>query len=632
MISSFHKNSSLEIIRFVIFFILYYLYVWLVINPSLIYYGCGIVPFPVFYKGFDFFKDFLLYPGGLIEYVSAFLSQFYYHSFIGSFIITVISIFICLLTGKFITAICNMRFHSILYIPAILLLMIYNKYLNCLTTGLGILVCLFFIWIYLLILKSRTILRLSAFFIFSFIIYYTAGGVYLLFAVLCVIIELLIKRKIFVSIFYFVFTFFMPYFVGSYIFEVDNSDAYLRVLPFHPENYPNSVFEEWILYLFFPFVAIWILNWRKVATLLGLFLEKEKILKSEENVSSPMMNQSDIRKKGKLKFLYESTILFTITVVLIVFSLDGRRKSLLKVNYFYYNEMWDEVLDYANNVSLQKYNLIINHDVNRALYHSGRLLYDMFSYPQKLESLLSLGFSSMDDAFLLADLPLLSETFFRLGLVNNAEHTSHEAMELIGDSPIIIRQLYLINIVKGNTETARLFLNVLSKDLIWEKWAKKQIRNLKEDPLMAKDNLVQQTRSVISTTDYAGAITIEDILQSLLNNKQNRMAFEYLMAYYLLTYQIDKIVQNINYLDNYKYSDIPRHFEEAIVLYTNLKDKNANLYGKSINPENVQKFNKFSDYLNLYRNNMREGLNIIAKEFGDSYYFYFRFGFSGAKK
>jgi hypothetical protein len=29
---------------------------------------------------------------------------------------------------------------------------------------------------------------------------------------------------------------------------------------------------------------------------------------------------------------------------------------------------------------------------------------------------------------------------------------------------------------------------------------------------------------------------------------------------------------------------------------------------------------------------MTEGINIIAKEFGDSYYFYFRFGFSGAKK
>ena len=73
-------------ICFVAFFVLFFLYVWLWIDPSLLYHGVGVslrvglflapgLQFPVFSWSPGFSNGFLLYPGGPTEYLSALLSQ-----------------------------------------------------------------------------------------------------------------------------------------------------------------------------------------------------------------------------------------------------------------------------------------------------------------------------------------------------------------------------------------------------------------------------------------------------------------------------------------------------------------------------------------------------------------------------
>ncbi|HDY89386.1 MAG TPA: hypothetical protein ENH82_14885 [bacterium] len=258
----------------------------------------------------------------------------------------------------------------------------------------------------------------------------------------------------------------------------------------------------------------------------------------------------------------------------------------------------------------------------------------MFSYPQKLRALISLGFLTLDKSFLLADLPRLSDTFIQLGLVNNAEHTAMETMELIGEYPAILRQLFFIYIVKGNTMAAKVYLNALSKDFVYGKWAKRYLRNLEEDPLMSTDKEISDLRSVMVDTDHVGSFTFEGILQSLMDNKKNRMAFEYLMAYYLLSMQIEKIVQNIHHFEDFNYSAIPRHYEEAIIIYTyaNKTGEKVNLNDRKISPETVQNFNRFFNILKSYNWNKQLAINSLSRDYSDSYFFYYTFGFSGVRK
>ena len=50
---------------------------------------------------------------------------------------------------------------------------------------------------------------------------------------------------------------------------------------------------------------------------------------------------------------------------------------------------------------------------------------------------------------------------FELGLINDAEQLAHESLELFGSHPMTLKQLALINIAKGQTDTACIFLNAL---------------------------------------------------------------------------------------------------------------------------------------------------------------------------
>ena len=624
-------------IRFAIFFILFYLYLWLRIDPGLLYHGHGMVPFPVFYRGEEFFRGFLFYPGGLTKYISALLYQFFYFPPLGSLIITVVAAAICLATGKFITAMGNTRFRAVIYVPAILILMVYNQYYHCLPANLGLLVSLFFLWIYLMRARLGAVPRVAVFLVSSAILYYAAGGAYLLYAALCAIYEFLPRRKPLVGLLFIISALLIPYIASVYIFKFSFIDGYARVLPFHPESYSRFSNAVWVLYIFFPVAALWISLWHRFALSPGRRQATGYQSESWLLTPSPGTNVTENNRIDQRKFLYETLVMLLIACATVFFPIDRDRKTLLRINYFSRQEMWDRVLDESRRLPSETYYLLVNHDVNTALYHTGRFPCEMFSFPQNPKALITLNFGlgSQGNIFADAELPRISENFFRLGLLNNAEHTAYEAMELIGEYPEILQQLFYINIVKGYTETARVYLCTLSKDLIFGKWAESTLRLLDEDPLMSTDKTVQYVRSIMSAKDHVGFYKNEDILLDLLqNNKRNRMAFEYLMAHYLFSFQFDKIVQNIHRLDDFGYPDIPSLYEEAILIFTKQTGDKVDLHGRKISKDTSQRFSEFINHATLYSQNKNKEavFDVLVRDFGDSYFFYCMFGCSGLKK
>ena len=93
---------SANTIRSIVFFGLLYVYLWLVVEPQLIYSCATITNFPVFYKGWPFLRDCLSYPGGVLRYVNALLPQFFYYSWAGALVITAQAWAICACTGWFL--------------------------------------------------------------------------------------------------------------------------------------------------------------------------------------------------------------------------------------------------------------------------------------------------------------------------------------------------------------------------------------------------------------------------------------------------------------------------------------------------------------------------------------------------
>ena len=118
------------------------------------------------------------------------------------------------------------------------------------------------------------------------------------------------------------------------------------------------------------------------------------------------------------------------------------------------------------------------------------------------------------------------------------------------------------------------------------------------------------------------------------------MAFEYLMALYLLTKQLDKFVLNLECLSDFGYTEIPELYEEAILLYEAHTKKSVDLKGGRISAQTHQRTHNFSDILSTFYGSDRRAatlsgtnkvtaFNDLAKKYGDTYLFYYFFGLSG---
>jgi len=105
------------------------------------------------------------------------------------------------------------------------------------------------------------------------------------------------------------------------------------------------------------------------------------------------------------------------------------------------------------------------------------------------------------------------------------------------------------------------------------------------------------------------------------------MAFEYLMAHYLLTRQLDKLAANLHRFEDFSYTRLPRHCEEALMIYLATGGpQDVDLGKREISPETQRRFNEFVRIERQYRGNTSAAFAALYPDFGDSYFFCYIFG------
>jgi len=105
------------------------------------------------------------------------------------------------------------------------------------------------------------------------------------------------------------------------------------------------------------------------------------------------------------------------------------------------------------------------------------------------------------------------------------------------------------------------------------------------------------------------------------------MAFEYLMACYLVTGRVDKIVENVDRLGDLGYARIPTLYEEAILIHYGIQGKGAPPARLNISPDTLRRYERFAQIRNsMGPQNQQAAFNLLIREFGTSYFFYYSFG------
>ena len=210
-----------------------------------------------------------------------------------------------------------------------------------------------------------------------------------------------------------------------------------------------------------------------------------------------------------------------------------KAEKVMHYDFMACHQQWNRILETIN---AEKPNNQIGVTVqNLALAMHGMLADQLFEYNQN--GLAGLLPDVQSDAT--SPMPT-AEAFYQLGMIYVAQRTVFEAQEAILDfqkSARCYKRLAQTNLIIGNYEVARKYLMALQKTLFYRKWANETLSLLGDEKAIAQHPEYGRLRQMVYDNDfYFSDHVTSEMLQSLFfSNTDNRLAYEYLRAYYMLT-------------------------------------------------------------------------------------------------
>ncbi|MGA2656218.1 MAG: DUF6057 family protein [Verrucomicrobiota bacterium] len=576
-----------------------FLYVWLRVAPLLEYHSFG----PYFYRQRVFMETFLGRPGGLASYAGVFLAQLNCLNWLGALV------FVLSECGVFLAALfCLARISGrapgfVALAPLFVLLLLRNRY-GCPVPAMsvGLLLALAACAAQLLLPWRRPWLATAVSGLISGLLFFLAGlWSALLFAVLCCLFVFIQKRN-------------WPAGLGCLVLALaaplvaigaGNLEIARLVNP-----WPGGV--DWVL-------AAALYASVPVAGAVLALLPKP--------ATTPPANPQPVSRKRaapaprpgrwfQTAWLGQAVVVlaFLLGWAAVWLTFDRRQKLLAEIDYDAGCGHYEAVLAAARQVKALNHPASVR--LHLALFHTGRLAEDLFSFHNMIDDAPLEGIGE--------DWRAQSQPLFELGLVNDAEHMAHEALELEGDRPDLLRLLARINLLKNRPQAAQVFLNVLSLIPFQGERANDAWPTMDPQMPTAERAFLARMRAPVLTKEVPhGGLPVGPLLDVLLaSNPTNQMAFEYLMAYYLMDLDLEKAVERLRLLDHFNYARIPRPYEEALLLYQQVAGVQVELKGRTIRPETAERFRQFSEAVRPL-NGRAEGQTAVAANFGDTYWYYY---------
>lgn len=555
----------------------------------------------------DYFLSEISIPGGFSGYLGGFLTQFYYSSLVGPFIITLLLLGIQQTTKHIFKVINeNRSFFPLSFLPALYAAMIICNEFYPLSAVVGFLIAWLLFRFYIAIEKTRY--RFITGILLIPVAYWLTGGSFLM------LISVILVFEIFVAIR------FQTKSLKSEISEISAPDK-LKV--WHLATYlilaagiPLLVRHFLILqplmltfvsefyYDIFTFVPRPILIFFSIPASLLILLcflpVKEKI--------------------------YQAAIYAQITGIIVSgffgfrFWTDFRAEQIMKYDNLVRSERWADVIKFAekipprNDLSLAMLNL--------ALAKTGKMGDRMFNFEQNGVDGLFLPAAKEFVAFM-----MVSEIFFHLGLINASQEYAFESMEItpkMNSTVRSIKRLAETNLINGQYEVAKKYIKLLKKTIFYHKWAIETEKYLYNDDMIKKHPVWGEKRKMIPKQDFFFPVqNMEAPLKLLLReNPQNRIAFEYLMAFYLLNKDLRNFIDYLPMMNKLNYREAPVSYQEAIMYVIVLTKKNPiSNFPFNITEDTKTRMKAYADIYTTYKNPQE----LLKERFSGTYWYYIHY-------
>ena len=271
-------------------------------------------------------------------------------------------------------------------------------------------------------------------------------------------------------------------------------------------------------------------------------------------------------KKAMRTEIAQIVVIVLAAVPLLRLSFDGATYELIDYDYLVRTHQWQRIIEKAE--KRQPSSPMSVSCVNLALAMQGQLCDRLFEFYQN-------GAEGLFPTFtrdMTSPLPT-AEVFYQLGMVNDAERYTFEAQEAIPNyrkSGRLTRRIAQCEIINGNYAVAAKYLRMLENSLFYRQWAKSQERFLYNSAAVKADPEYGRLRDIrIKRHDYLFSDQEMDQMLGLLlvDNKKydNRMAYEYLIAYELLQRDLDRFMQYYPLGRFVQFDHIPYAIQQVLI-------------------------------------------------------------------
>lgn len=323
----------------------------------------------------------------------------------------------------------------------------------------------------------------------------------------------------------------------------------------------------------------------------------------------PFLGMIPCRQKS-LQKLQQSKVVMALSYVLVIVaswfgikaSFDEMTYDLIDYDFLVRTEQWDKIIEKAEKKPATT-PLSVS-CVNLALSQKGQLADRLFEFYQN-------GGEGLFPTFTRDMISPVStaEIFFRLGMVNDAERYMFEAQEAIPNyrkSARLTRRIVECEIINGNYKVAAKLLRRLQKTLFYSNWANQTMvllgneKAINRHPIYGKLRKYREKKQDFLFSDRE----MDQMLGLLfLNDNHNKMAYEYLVCYELLQRDMEKFVQYYPLGRFVGYDHIPRSFQEILIGNWMKTHSDPRTIPYSVDAQNV---NNTLNFIQLYMQNPKD--------------------------
>lgn len=323
----------------------------------------------------------------------------------------------------------------------------------------------------------------------------------------------------------------------------------------------------------------------------------------------PFLGMIPCHRKS-LQKLQQSKVVIVLSYVLVIVaswfgiktSFDEMTYELIDYDFLVRTEQWDKIIEKAEKKPATT-PLGVS-CVNLALSQKGMLADRLFEFYQN-------GGEGLFPTFTRDMISPVStaEIFFRLGMVNDAERYMFEAQEAIPNyrkSARLTRRIIECDIINGNYKVAAKLLRRLQKTLFYSNWANQTMALLGNEKAINRHPIYGKLRKYREKKqDFLFSDREMDQMLGLLflNDNHNKMAYEYLMCYELLQRDMEKFMQYYPLGRFVGYDHIPRTFQEILIGNWMKTHSNPRTIPYSVDAQNV---NNTLNFIQLYMQNPKD--------------------------